>query len=140
MLHINKNQTMGNTVSPYDEAKRQYDQNYALSARKSYGSGGSSGNSAEYSDTSPSLTFAQLNQIHDDAAEYAARSEDALNNYLGQMIAYGLSLEDAADIYESYFPNGDAEIVDTSVGVKSSVEAPSTGGRLDNRFKLEKFG
>jgi hypothetical protein len=54
--------------------------------------------------SNPTLTAAEYNDVLTNAGDYASKGETALANYLNGLVARGLSEDEAAAIYEQYFP------------------------------------
>lgn len=54
--------------------------------------------------STPTLTAKEYNEILQNAETYAANGQTALKNYLNGLVSRGLSKDEAADIYEQYFP------------------------------------
>ena len=55
-------------------------------------------------DDSPKLTAEEYNAVLENAGTYAQQGKNALKTYLNGLVSRGLSQDEAADIYEQYFP------------------------------------
>ena len=66
------------------------------------GGGGNGGNNGG---NTPTLDAKDYNDVLMNAATYAEQGKNALKTYLNGLVSRGLSQDEAADIYEQYFPN-----------------------------------
>ena len=54
--------------------------------------------------SAPTLSASEYNEVLTNAGTYAEMGETSLKNYLNGLVSRGLSKDEAADIYEQYFP------------------------------------
>ena len=54
--------------------------------------------------SAPTLNASEYNEVLLNAADYAENGKASLKNYLNGMVSRGLSQDEAADIFEQYFP------------------------------------
>lgn len=86
------------------EQQRQFNETMAFNrtqANKTTSSGGGGGGTSE---KPPTLSASEYNDVLLNAGDYAEQGKTALKNYLNGLVSRGLSPDEAADIYEQYFP------------------------------------
>ena len=76
--------------------------------------------------TQPSLSASEYNDVLANSEGYAAQGEKALANYLNGLVARGLSPEEAAAIFEQYFPTNTPNVKPNTTGNFGS----KGGGRI----------
>ncbi len=112
----------------FDEAQRQY--NASLAEQQRQHNETMAFNKAQANkptvvkDDSPKLTAEEYNDVLLNAGEYASKGKTALKNYLNGLVSRGLSQDEAADIYEQYFP----DVVGKSGGIKPG----GVGGKVEH--------
>lgn len=79
----------------YDEGVRQFNETMDFNKAQA--------NKAVTS-SAPTLTAEEYNEVLLNAADYATKGKASLKNYLNGLVSRGLSADEAADIYEQYFP------------------------------------
>ena len=83
----------------YDQSENQFNETMAFNREQANKPTVTSTPSA------PTLTAEEYNNVLMNAEGYAAQGETTLANYLNGLVARGLSKDEAADIYEQYFPS-----------------------------------
>lgn len=79
----------------YDEGVRQYNDTMAFNRTQA---------NKTVTSTAPTLTAEEYNDVLINAGTYAEQGKTALENYLNGLVARGLSADEAANIFEQYFP------------------------------------
>ena len=102
--------------SSFDEGVRQFDANMAEDVRQFNKSIINSKQNTTSKDTTPTLTAKEYNEVLTNAGVYAKQGKSALKTYLNGLVSRGLSQDEAADIYEQYFPSLPAKTPTFTVG------------------------
>lgn len=89
----------------FDEAQRQYNDTMAFNMAQAGASKNSETGEYTVAPASPTLDASEYNDVLINASDYASQGKTALKNYLNGMVSRGLSQDEAADIYEQYFPS-----------------------------------
>lgn len=102
----------------FDEAQRQYDASLQEQQRQFNKTMAYNKEQQKITKSAaPTLDAKEYNDVLTNAGTYAEQGKTALKNYLNGLVSRGLSQDEAADIYEQYFPT----------------KLPNSGGRPGGR-------
>ena len=103
----------------FDEGVRQFDASMAEDVRQFNKSIiNSSKQNTTSKDNTPTLSAKEYNEVLTNAGVYAKQGKSALKTYLNGLVSRGLSQDEAADIYEQYFPSLPAKTPTFKVGTQ----------------------
>ena len=100
----------------FDEGVRQFEANMAENVRQ-FNKSIINSNKTTPKDP-PTLSAKEYNEVLENAGVYAEQGKSALKTYLNGLVSRGLSQDEAADIYEQYFPSLPAKTPTFKVGTQ----------------------